>query len=128
MKLTNKQKEILDNQTRFKVICAGRRWGKTYLALIWLLLNAYKSKSKCWFVSPSYRMSKQIAWQILKDLVYERPEYVSKTNETSLEITLTNGSVISLKGADNYDSLRGTGINFVVLDEFAFMDKKVCFS
>lgn len=70
-------------------------------------------------------MSKQIAWQILKDLVYENSEYLLKTNETSLEITLSNGSTISLKGADNYDSLRGTGINFVVLDEFAFMDKAV---
>lgn len=125
MKLTQRQYEILNDKTRFKTVCAGRRWGKTYLAIIWLLLNAYKSKSKCWFVSPSYRMSKQIAWQILKDLIYENSEYLKKTNETSLEITLTNGSVISLKGADNYDSLRGTGINYVVLDEFAFMQKEV---
>lgn len=126
MKVTQTQSNIINANKRFKVICAGRRWGKTYLALIWLLKNAYSNPdNKCWFVSPSYRMSKNIAWQILKNLVFERPEYLRKINESSLEITLSNGSMICLKGADNYDSLRGTGINFVVLDEFAFMDKEV---
>lgn len=126
MKLTRDQYNIFSDPKRFKVICAGRRWGKTYLAIIWLLQNAVlNKKAKCWFVSPSYRMSKQIAWQILKNLIYEEKGYVLKVNETALEVILTNGSVISLKGADNYDSLRGTGINFVVLDEFAFMSKEV---
>ena len=70
-------------------------------------------------------MSKNIAWQILKNILYDLEDNVIiKKNESSLEIELINGSVISLKGADNYDSLRGTGLNFVVLDEFAYMQKE----
>jgi len=34
---------------------------------------------------------------------------------------LTAGGIIALRGADNYDSLRGNGLDFVVLDEFASM-------
>jgi phage terminase large subunit len=45
--------------------------------------------------------------------------WIEKTNETELTITLVNGSTIALKGADNYDSLRGVGLDFIVLDEFA---------
>ena len=126
MKITKTQNQIITDPTRFKIICAGRRWGKTYLALHWLIRNCFDSpNSRAWFVSPSYRMSKNIAWQILKNILYELEQNViTKKNETSLEVELINGSIISLKGADNYDSLRGTGLNFVVLDEFAYMQKE----
>lgn len=50
---------------------------------------------------------------------------ISKTNETELSVVLTNGSVIKLKGADNPDSLRGVGLDGVVLDEYAFMKPSV---
>jgi hypothetical protein len=66
-------------------------------------------------------MARQIVWRKLKNKLQDL-NWVSKTNETELTITLVNGSVISLKGADNYDSLRGVGLDFIVLDEFADID------
>ena len=60
-----------------------------------------------------------IAWKMLKDLIPE--EMVSKRNESELSITLVNNSRIELKGADNPDSLRGTGVDFLVIDEFGVM-------
>jgi len=104
------------------VVCAGRRWGKTHLALIWILLYCFENIDvTTWFVAPTYKMAKNIAWLILKQLLFENINLVQKVNESYLEIQLKTGSKIMLKGADKPDSLRGTKINRVVLDEFAYM-------
>ena len=47
--------------------------------------------------------------------------WAGKPSETDLSITLSWGSVIALRGADQYDALRGDGLDFVVLDEYASM-------
>jgi hypothetical protein len=66
-------------------------------------------------------MAKNIVWRKLKNKLTDL-NWVLKHNETELKLELKNGSTISLKGADNYDSLRGTGNHFIVLDEFADID------
>lgn len=126
LEITRSQNEIIKDPARFKVIVAGRRWGKTHLSLFDLLIDELhgawvKPKMKNWFVSPTYRQSKNIAWQILKDIVYEYPRLVRKKNESELSVEFINGSMIELKGADNEDSLRGVGLNKVNPDEFAYM-------
>ena len=50
-------------------------------------------------------------------------KWIYKTNETRLSVTLINGSIIELKGADKPDTLRGVGLHYVVLDEFQDMKK-----
>jgi phage terminase large subunit len=67
-------------------------------------------------------MAKQIVWRKLKNKLQDL-NWVTKHNETELSLYLKNGSTISLKGADNYDSLRGVGLDFIVLDEFADIDQ-----
>jgi phage terminase large subunit len=68
-------------------------------------------------------MAKQIVWDKLKYRLMDL-NWVKKTNESDLSIELVNGSKIYLRGADNYDSLRGVGLDFVVFDEFAMIDEK----
>lgn len=126
LSVTKDQIDIINDPARFKVIVAGRRWGKTHLSLFDLLINkrdgAWKhSKMKNWFVAPTYRQAKNIAWNILKDLSYEYPKLIRKKNEAELSIEYINGSIVELKGADNEDSLRGVGLNKVNPDEFAIM-------
>jgi hypothetical protein len=107
--------EVYRSAHRFKVVVAGRRWGKTQLAKICLIKFARKPRRLIWYVAPSYRMAKQIMWP---DLVEAIPRsWVKKYNETILTITLVNGSRIELKGADNPDTLRGVGIHYLVMDE-----------
>lgn len=79
---------------------------------------ASKPKQKVWYLSPTYRQSKQIIWQPLKERLIE-VRWADKFNEQDLTATLKNGSTISLRGADNPDSLRGVGLNFLVIDEAA---------
>jgi hypothetical protein len=74
-----------------------------------------------WYVAPTYRQSKQIVWRKLKHKLQDL-RWTKKINEAELSITLKNNSTISLKGADNADSLRGVGLDFMVMDEFADID------
>jgi hypothetical protein len=104
---------------RFRVLAAGRRFGKTYLALMELCRSAWGPDRLAWYVAPTYRQAKRIAWKPLKRMTKEY--WASKPNETDLSIELTIGGTIALRGADNYDSLRGDGLDFVVLDEYASM-------
>ena len=104
---------------RFRVLVAGRRFGKTYLALAELIRAAWASGCLAWYVAPTYKQAKRIAWKALKKMT--QPYWAGKPNETDLRIELISGGTICLRGADNYDSLRGDGLDFLVLDEYASM-------
>jgi hypothetical protein len=104
---------------RFRVLVAGRRFGKTYLSLVELCQAAWAPGRLVWYVGPTYKQAKRIAWGPLKQLT--RPYWASPPSETDLSLTLLSGGTIALRGADRYDSLRGDGLNFVVLDEYASM-------
>lgn len=119
-KLHASQLAIYRDSARFKVLAAGRRYGKTTLAIISLALNAVKlANTRNWYIAPTYRQAKMIAWRMLLSII--PAEIISGKNETELSIMLGNGSEINLKGADNPESLKGVGISYAVLDEYAYM-------
>jgi hypothetical protein len=60
-------------------------------------------------------------WRKLKHKLQDL-HWTRRVNESELSIELKNGSLISLKGADNADSLRGVGLDYLVMDEFADID------
>lgn len=116
LKLHRFQKIVMNDQSRFRVVVAGRRWGKTQVAKISLVMAAAESRNRIvWYVAPTYQQARDILWEDLKGSVPR--EWVEKINETRMTIKLLNGSRIHLKGADKPDSLRGVGLNFVVVDE-----------
>jgi phage terminase large subunit len=121
MSLSAAQDTVARDSTRFRVVVAGRRFGKTHLSIRELCYHARDPDKEVWYVAPTYKMARQIVWRKLKNKLQDL-NWITKTNETELTITLRNGSTISLKGADNYDSLRGVGLDFIVLDEFADID------
>lgn len=117
--LTAPQKEVYDAPERFKLLCSGRRFGKTYLCITRLINWAIeKPGSLCWYVTANYRMAKQIAWRQLRAMVPE--EVFMAKNEQELLIELKNGSIIALKGSENADSLRGVSLSALVVDEASF--------
>jgi hypothetical protein len=118
-----KQMEVYRSKARYRVVVAGRRWGKTALSRVLIIKKAQKPKQKIWYVAPTYKMAKQIMWLDLLDAIPRK--WIRKINETSLSITLINNTRIELKGADKPDSLRGVGIHFLVLDEFQDMAEEV---
>jgi phage terminase large subunit len=121
MPLSKPQETIANDTHRFRVAICGRRFGKTHLSIRELCKFARFPETEVFYVAPSYRQAKQIVWKKLKRKLIEL-RWAKKVNETELSITLKNNSTISLKGADNFDSLRGVGLDFLVLDEFADID------
>lgn len=122
LSLHPKQMEVYRSKARFRVVVAGRRWGKSQLSKVLMITKAAKPKQKIWYVAPTYRMAKQILWTDLLDAIPKK--WIKKINETTLSVRLVNGSRIELKGADKPDSLRGVGIHFLVLDEFQDMSEQ----
>ena len=118
MPLTKPQQEVISCEKRFRVLISGRRFGKTFLAINELAKFARFPNQKVWYVSPSYRQSKNICWTMLKEQMIKH-KWAKKINDSDLSIMLKNNSIIQLKGSDNEQSLRGVGLNFIVLDEFA---------
>lgn len=119
------QAAIARAKARFKVVVAGRRFGKSFFCLVRMLTEASKGKDRrIWYIAPSFRMAKQIMW---RDLKKHTPKswLAKKPNETELTLELKNGTEISCKGADNPDSLRGVGLDYVVMDEFQDMRPEV---
>lgn len=118
------QRQVLDHPARFKVVTAGRRWGKTALSRSTCIRKASGGKKrKVWYIAPTYRMAKQIMWDELLDSIPD--SWIAKINHTEMSITLKNGSKIECKGADKPDTLRGVGLYFVVLDEYQDMKEDV---
>lgn len=118
MPLSEAQQQIADCEKRWRVVVAGRRFGKTHLAIREICKEARIPNREVWYVAPSYRQAKNIVWRKLKKRLQEL-RWVSKINESELSLVLKNESIISLKGAENFDSLRGSGLDLIVLDEFA---------
>ena len=119
MGLTNPQKKVINNKARFRVLISGRRFGKTFLAINELARFARFPNKKVWYIAPSYRQAKSICWVDLKDRVIKH-KWDLKINDSDLSILLKNNSSISLRGADNEQSLRGVGLDFLVIDEFPY--------
>lgn len=122
IKLTKPQTQVWKGKTRFKVLVCGRRFGKTFFALTWLLAQAGQKKGIYYYIAPSYVAAKSIAWRLLKELA---DGHYKVKNESELFVEFDNGSVIQLKGADNRDGLRGVSLAGAVLDEFCFMAQEV---
>jgi len=113
------QLEIFKSDARFKIVVAGRRFGKSYLSAWLLLINAIQSKSKdVFYIAPTFQQAKDIMWAMLKEL---GQDLIIQAYENTAVLTLINGRKIYLKGSDRPETLRGTGISYVVLDEYASM-------
>jgi phage terminase large subunit-like protein len=112
------QQEVFNDKTRFKVVAAGRRCGKSRLAATTLIIEALRCPpgSAVLYVSPTMGQSRQIIWDLLLDL---GREVIAGSHVNNLDITMINGARIYVRGADRPDTLRGVSLTYAVLDEVA---------
>ena len=123
MPLTQPQTTVINSGARFRVLVTGRRFGKTYLAINEIAKFASQPNKKVWYVAPTYRQAKTICWSELKDKLI-RHKWVKGINHSDLTITLRNKSTITLRGSENFDALRGVGLDMVIFDEFSDINKE----
>lgn len=121
MPLTEPQQSVAKSSARMRVLVAGRRFGKSHLSVNQMARFAAIPKQRVFYVAPTYRMARSIIWEGLKEKM-QAVRWLDKSNETDMTVHLRNGSTISLRGADKPDSLRGVGLNFLVMDEAADID------
>jgi phage terminase large subunit-like protein len=131
------QAAVYNSKARFKVVAAGRRFGKSHHAAYMLGLNALENENAAgytltiehgvYYVAPTFDQAKRIMWPKLRTLLgfARHGGFITNENINDGWLELVNGRKIYIKGADNPDSLRGIALSFVVLDEYADMRANV---
>jgi predicted phage terminase large subunit-like protein len=123
VKLLNWQKSVWADTTRFKVVAAGRRTGKSRLAAYLLLVNGLQTdKGHVWYIANTQGQARDVMWQVLMELGHS---VIESSHVNNLQIRLVNGATISLKGADRPETMRGVSLKYVVLDEYGSMKPEV---
>lgn len=127
--LTPKQANIYlwgwQTTARFRDAVCGRRFGKTFLAKAEMRRAARLAaqwnvsvEDEIWYAAPTFKQAKRVFWKRLKQAI-PASWRAGKPNETECTITLKSGHVIRVVGLDNYDDLRGSGLFFLIIDEWA---------
>jgi predicted phage terminase large subunit-like protein len=112
-----RQEEVALDPARFKVVCCGRRWGKTMLGAA-LVVRESLGGGDCWWVAPSFPIGEQ-GWQLIEELALLVPG-TQYQGRPIYRVTFPSGGTIQLKSAENPFSLRGAGLDGLVMDEAAY--------
>ena len=117
------QKKVWADTTRFHVVAAGRRTGKSRLAAYRLIVEALQSeRGNVFYVAPTQGQARDIMWQTLLEVGHS---VITNSHINNLQLKLVNGATISLKGADRPETMRGVSLKFLVMDEYADMKPAV---
>jgi PBSX family phage terminase large subunit len=122
MVLHQNQKKIALDQTRFRILNCGRRFGKTTLAIEEIKGRALFKTARIAYIAPTYQQARDIVWEMLKK---ELGQIATNINESRLEVKVPNHlggeSHIVLRGWESIESLRGQQFDFLIIDEVASM-------
>jgi predicted phage terminase large subunit-like protein len=123
VQLLNWQQQVFGDDTRFKVVAAGRRCGKSRLAAWSMIIRALQNpKCTIFYVAPTQGQARDIMWSVIEDLAHP---VIANKHVNNMQFKLVNGSTISLKGADRPDTMRGVSLEYLVMDEYADMKPQV---
>jgi predicted phage terminase large subunit-like protein len=116
------QIEITKADSRYKVIAAGRRFGKGVVGVASAFRLASRGQ-KCRWVAPSYSSdSYQSGWRLALSLSRQIPGVDVHLQRREISFDRLGGAWLQFKTAEEPNSLRGEGIDFVVFDEAAHVD------
>jgi len=111
--LHTKQQEIIDCQSRFRVVLAGRRFGKSELSQIEIIINALQGK-QVFYITPTYQLARVFFDQLIKCVPFE-------ANKSELSIKFPNGGALYFFTGERLDNLRGRKFHFGVIDEASYI-------
>ena len=106
---------VLRDDTRFKVLMCGRRWGKSVVCQLISMLACAKGKRVA-YITPTYLLSITFFDELCKAL----PDSI-KTNRSELTIVFPNGGFVKFFTGERLDNLRGQKFHWVIIDEAAFI-------
>lgn len=113
--LYDKQLAAIFNDSRYAIIEASTKTGKTTGCSVWLTEQAMMGRPghNFWWVAPIYQQAEIVFRRLKRGL----PQGMYEANEGKLTITLPNHAVMWFKGADKPDSLYGEDVYAAVVDE-----------
>jgi hypothetical protein len=112
------QEAIMTHDTRYRIVVCGRRWGKSEMAAHLALERALETlNATVWWVAPTYEQANSYGFDKIKPLL--SPDILAGEPKLSKPraIDLVNGSKLTFRSAEREDSLRGGGVDFLVIDE-----------
>jgi len=120
--IDTRRRAIIKHPAKRKVLVAGRRFGKSYLSLMWLLSRKIEPNERRWIITPTYRQGKTTTWKLLRTIFRD---YDAQVNESELLVKLPNGAEIAIKGSEQENNLRGAGIDMVCMEEYSYIKPHV---
>ena len=118
------QQKVRDSEARWKILCAGRRFGKTRLGVQMCMEVALKG-GRAWWVAPTFSIAR-VGWRDIAASAKSFPREIEpNVSLANMQIDLPNGGSIAVRSADNPQRLRGEGLDFLVMDEAAFVKPEV---
>lgn len=111
------QKAVASSPARFRVLAAGRRWGKSRLGSALCVAEGLRG-GRAWWVAPTYKLA-AVGWRMIRKLSRTIPGV--EIRKVDRMVVFPNGGEVQVRSADDPDSLRGEGLDLVVLDECAFI-------
>src|SRR5450759_443717 len=116
------QQPFHESKARFRILAAGRRFGKTQSACYESVHCAIiQPGAVVWIVAPVFGQA-MISWRMIRHFM--PLSLVKDFHLTEKYIELTNTSTIWIKSGDNPDNLRGEGLDFLVIDEAAMIKEE----
>lgn len=112
------QEEVVHDTTRFKILCCGRRWGKTKMCAAIAVQKALDGK-RVWWMAPNYETT-DLGWREVIALVHQLPFQCREKASSPKEIHFPNGGFIKFRSADSF--ARGEGLDYLIVDEADFID------
>jgi hypothetical protein len=113
------------SDARFQVVVCGRRFGKTWASAMEATYVASQPNKRIWVVGMSYKKARLIFREIWQRMVIGHPDDIDKASEKDMYIRFKWGTIVEGMSADNPSSLVGEGLDLLVIDEVAKMNKKI---
>lgn len=119
------QKKIIDCKERDIVVCAGRRWGKTFACAYLVTKEILQPNKTVFVIAPDYGLTNKVIDEVLQNL----SKITSKFSYQKLppKITLENGSTVEAKSAENPRAILGSATDLNIIDEAAFLNDDIYF-
>lgn len=115
-----KQREVIQSDARFRVLCWGRRTGKNEVAIIETLRYALEhNDATVWWVAPSYSQANDYGFDRMLEMLPGALVRGEPKLTPPREIELINDTVISFKSAEKPKNLKGAGVDYINADEAA---------
>lgn len=119
------QRAIMDHPARFRIVACGRRWGKSEMCAHLGLQYALEIPgSTVWWCGPTYDDANQYGFDKMKPLLSPAILADKPKRAKPRALQLTNGSEVSFRSAEREDSLRGGGVDFLIIDESASIPER----